>query len=219
MTEPQTLEFIIVHNSNPFSPTPSLLLQTIDSIDIEPSTPFHSNQSQSVNDSEFIVYSWKKKKSKNDIKQQIYPELIREIEPNSIPKETHSSNIDSNPIKLENDELNLPIAKRKGVRSWANHPIYNFISYKSLSLGYQAFVTSLTDIQIANNIEETIQIPEWKTTIQEEIWALEKNGIWELTELPKGKNLVGSKWIFTIKYKANGSLDRYKTWLVAKRFT
>ena len=38
-------------------------------------------------------------------------------------------------------------------------------------------------------------------------------------ELPKGKNPVGCKWIFTIKYKANASVDRFNAHLVGKGFT
>ncbi|RVX04712.1 Retrovirus-related Pol polyprotein from transposon RE2 [Vitis vinifera] len=49
--------------------------------------------------------------------------------------------------------------------------------------------------------------------------ALEKNGTWEITDLPIGKKPVGCKWIFTVKYKANGNVDRYKARLVAKGFT
>ncbi|KAL6335546.1 hypothetical protein AAG906_030675 [Vitis piasezkii] len=83
MTKPQTLEFVIVHNSNSISLFPSLLLQTTQSIDIGPSTPFHPNQSQTVNSNEFIL--------------QTHLGLVHETEPNSILKKTHSSNIDSNP--------------------------------------------------------------------------------------------------------------------------
>ena len=110
-----------------------------------------------------------------------------------VPKETHPSNANSNPNELEDDELDLSIVIRKRVRSCRNQPIYSFISYKSLSPGYRAFVTNLTDIRIPNDIQESLQIPKWKTTIEEEIRTLEKNGTWELTELPKGKNLVRSK--------------------------
>ncbi|RVW37450.1 hypothetical protein CK203_081700 [Vitis vinifera] len=65
-----------------------------------------------------------------------------------------------------------------------------------------------SDIRIPNNIQEALQILEWKTTIEKEIRTLEKNGTWELAELPEGKNPVGSKWIFIVKYKANVSVDR-----------
>ena len=49
--------------------------------------------------------------------------------------------------------------------------------------------------------------------------ALYKNEIWDIVDLPKGKNLVGCKWVFTIKYKVNGSIERYKAGLVANGYT
>ena len=48
---------------------------------------------------------------------------------------------------------------------------------------------------------------------------MEKNGTWELVDLPRGKTTVGCKWVFTVKYKYDGSLERYKARLVAKGFT
>lgn len=49
--------------------------------------------------------------------------------------------------------------------------------------------------------------------------ALEKNGTWEMTDLPKGKLLVGCMWVFIIKLNSDGSLERYKARLIAKEFT
>ena len=37
--------------------------------------------------------------------------------------------------------------------------------------------------------------------------------------LPKGKKPVGCKWVFTVKYKADGTVEQYKARLVAKGFT
>ena len=37
--------------------------------------------------------------------------------------------------------------------------------------------------------------------------------------MPHGKNVIGCKWIFTVKTKADGSIERYKARLVAKGFT
>ncbi|KAL0536406.1 hypothetical protein IC582_025354 [Cucumis melo] len=53
----------------------------------------------------------------------------------------------------------------------------------------------------------------------EEMKALEKNNTWEIYTLPKGHKPVGCKWVFTLKYKADGTLDRHKARLVAKGFT
>ena len=38
-------------------------------------------------------------------------------------------------------------------------------------------------------------------------------------DLPRERKTIGCKWVFTTKYKLNGSLERYKTRLVAKGFT
>ena len=54
---------------------------------------------------------------------------------------------------------------------------------------------------------------------KEEVLALKKNGTWELSNLPQGEKTVGCKWIFSIKYNADGSVNKYKALLVAKGFT
>ncbi|RVW19305.1 Retrovirus-related Pol polyprotein from transposon RE1 [Vitis vinifera] len=63
------------------------------------------------------------------------------------------------------------------------------------------------------------QKQEWKDVMREEMSALEKNKTWEIVERLKGKNIVDCKWIFTLKYKADGSLERCKARLVAKGYT
>ncbi|KAL6327175.1 hypothetical protein AAG906_015214 [Vitis piasezkii] len=55
---------------------------------------------------------------------------------------------------------------------------------------------------------------EWKEAVMEEIRALEKNETWEVINLPRGKKPVGCKWIFTMKYKADGTVERYKARLL-----
>jgi Reverse transcriptase (RNA-dependent DNA polymerase) len=62
-------------------------------------------------------------------------------------------------------------------------------------------------------------IPIWCTTMKEELEALEKNKTWTLMSLPKGKKLVGCKWVYKIKYNSDGTIERHKARLVAKDFT
>ena len=49
--------------------------------------------------------------------------------------------------------------------------------------------------------------------------ALRKNGTWEIVDLLRDKKTIGCKWVFSVKYRADDSIERYKARLVAKGFT
>ena len=41
----------------------------------------------------------------------------------------------------------------------------------------------------------------WKVVIIEEMNSLHKNDTWELSKLPKGKKMIGYKWVFAKKIR------------------
>ncbi len=45
-----------------------------------------------------------------------------------------------------------------------------------------------------------------------------KTGTWELVPPAAVQNIIGCKWVYRVKQKADGSLDRYKARLFAKGF-
>ena len=49
--------------------------------------------------------------------------------------------------------------------------------------------------------------------------SLEDSGTWSVCELPPGKQAVGCKWIQTIKYNPDGTIERHKSRVVAKCYT
>nr|GEZ79106.1 ribonuclease H-like domain-containing protein [Tanacetum cinerariifolium] len=49
-----------------------------------------------------------------------------------------------------------------------------------------------------------------------EMNALLRNDNWEIVDLPKERKAIRSKWIFKIKYKSSGEIERYKDRLVAQ---
>ncbi|XP_074305051.1 uncharacterized protein LOC141639978 [Silene latifolia] len=66
---------------------------------------------------------------------------------------------------------------------------------------------------------EALKDPLWRETMRQEIKELESNNTWQVVNLPIGKKPIGCKWIYKIKYKADGSVERYKARLVAQGFT
>ncbi|VVA33208.1 PREDICTED: Retrovirus-related Pol poly from transposon, partial [Prunus dulcis] len=72
----------------------------------------------------------------------------------------------------------------------------------------------LADIPVPNNVTEALEDSKWKA-MNEEMRALQNNGTWELMPLPHGKKIVGCRWIYIVKLKADGSIERYKARLVA----
>ena len=123
----------------------------------------------------------------------------------------HGTNSDLN-------ELDIPIALRKGSRACTKHPISNFLGYSHLSKPLQALLTQLSEVTVPKTIDEALKTAKWRKVVLEEMKALESNGTWDVVQQPEGTKVVGCKWVFTIKYKADGSIGRYKTRLVAKGY-
>jgi len=51
--------------------------------------------------------------------------------------------------------------------------------------------------------------------MEKELTTLERAGMWESVPHPTDANIVSSKWVFHIKKKADGSIEKYKAQLVA----
>jgi hypothetical protein len=77
------------------------------------------------------------------------------------------------------------------------------------------FLTSSGEPQY---LEEALKNKSWKHAMDEEYDALMKNRTWHLVPPQKGRNIIDCEWVYKIKRKADGSLDRYKARLVAKGF-
>ncbi|GJR48085.1 ribonuclease H-like domain-containing protein [Tanacetum coccineum] len=84
-----------------------------------------------------------------------------------------------------------------------NHPI------KHLSL-HVSFVAPLP-----KSYREAFNDVHWQNSMRDEYNALIKNSTWTLVPRPPDVNLIRCMWLFRHKYLADGTLSRYKSWLVA----
>ncbi|WVZ15611.1 hypothetical protein V8G54_013177 [Vigna mungo] len=99
------------------------------------------------------------------------------------------------------------------------YPITNVLSYKNLSDKHLKYTLAITNDKEPSSYEQAKNIPEWINAMQKEIQALQANKTWFMTQLPPGKRSIGCKWVYKIKHKADGSIERYKARLVAKGYT
>ncbi|XP_019251346.1 PREDICTED: uncharacterized protein LOC109230286 [Nicotiana attenuata] len=58
--------------------------------------------------------------------------------------------------------------------------------------------------------------PSWQDAMRKEFEALEANNTWDIVELSKGKKPIDCKWVYKIKCRADGSVERYKARFVIR---
>ncbi|KAG7536929.1 GAG-pre-integrase domain [Arabidopsis suecica] len=170
-------------------------------------------------------------------------ENILEEEEGEIPSDheeettlSEEENVSTSDHNEDSTSQEAPIALRRSQRqkfppsNWKNtrvyynsqavaHPIQAVCTIAHFPEDHQAFIGQIDQHWIPQTYEEAIQHQVWRDAIAAERQAMEHNHTWEEGELPKGKKAVTSKWVFTIKYKSNGDIERYKARLVARGFT
>ena len=69
--------------------------------------------------------------------------------------------------------------------------------------------------------QQAIDSPDatkWQTAMNEEYQSLIENNTWKLTKLPPECSTIPTRWLFKIKHRSDGTIERYKARLVAKGF-
>uniref|UniRef100_H3H978 Integrase catalytic domain-containing protein n=1 Tax=Phytophthora ramorum TaxID=164328 RepID=H3H978_PHYRM len=82
-------------------------------------------------------------------------------------------------------------------------------------------VEAAADLSEPTTFQEAVNGPDqvhWRKAIRAELKSMRLRGVFRAAKLPSGQRAIGTKWVFKIKRKADGSIEKYKARLVAKGF-
>ncbi|KAL6316066.1 hypothetical protein AAG906_015573 [Vitis piasezkii] len=105
---------------------------------------------------------------------------------------------------------------KKSPTSSSSSPSSTLRKMRSLSDVYERCNLCIVEPQ---SFEEGIKDEDWRKVMEKEIDLIEKNETWKLVEKPKGKEIIGVKWIYRVKYHFDGRVQRLKAKLVAKGYS
>jgi len=96
------------------------------------------------------------------------------------------------------------------------YPIAHYVTCDKFSNVHRHYLAATSKVVEPRFFYEAVQEQKWKEAMAKEIEALEDNNAWSVEELPPGKESINCKWVFKVKYKSDGSIERYKARLVIR---
>lgn len=94
----------------------------------------------------------------------------------------------------------MELTSAKGTR----YPLSHFISYYRLSSSHCSFLALITKHN--EMYAQATLDPQWQTTMNAELEALQYNNTWSLVSLSDGHKPINCKWVYKIKYRSNGTI-------------
>ena len=154
----------------------------------------------------------------NDQSSSVLPRVVSKP-PLQVAPSSRPTRVSKQPSYLKDYHCSLINSVAHVETHSTSHPIQHFLSYDKLSPSYKLFSLSVSIISEPSSFAKAAEIPEWRAAMDCELEALEENKTWSIVSLPVGKHPVGCKWVYKIKHKADGTIERYKARLVAKGYT
>lgn len=98
------------------------------------------------------------------------------------------------------------------------YPITHFHSLSNVSASHQKFALAITDASEPSSYKEASTQECWVKAMETELNALKQNKTWIFIDTPPNIKPIGSKWVYKVKHRADGTIERYKARLVAKGY-
>ena len=85
-----------------------------------------------------------------------------------------------------------------------------FVSYDNSSPEHTAFCHNISAQAKPFSFKEAVQHDCWKQAMDIELYALNRNQTWTLVPPPSSITPIGCRWVYKLKHKPDGKVDRFK---------
>ncbi|XP_071727351.1 uncharacterized protein [Rutidosis leptorrhynchoides] len=133
---------------------------------------------------------------------------------------SHSKPVVDQNLRRSTRETNIPKKFDDYViEGKVKYGVERVVNYSMLNSNNWCFVSNLNKSVEPKTYKQAACDQNWVDAMNLEMAALNRNNTWVITELPPDRIPVGNKWVYRIKYKSNGEIERYKARLVAKGYS
>nr|GEX75230.1 hypothetical protein [Tanacetum cinerariifolium] len=92
--------------------------------------------------------------------------------------------------------------------------IAHYVNCDKFSSCHRTFLEAIEKEREPVTYYEAIKDKRWRSAMDSELEALEQNKTWMIEKLSPNKKSLGCKWVYKIKYKSDGTIERFKARLV-----
>ena len=143
------------------------------------------------------------------------------------PRRSTRTSQPSNAILKSREYQEREATSCKDGAGWANdrNPRASLADADRLSVELDGFIACIAETKASHNIPHsyrhaiTTDPDRWMIPTQVEMDTLRKKHTWDLVKAPEGANIMGSMWVYDIKWDGEGNRIKDKARLVGKGYT
>ncbi|GJW47591.1 retrovirus-related pol polyprotein from transposon TNT 1-94 [Tanacetum coccineum] len=117
----------------------------------------------------------------------------------------------TNTVKKKSPSGSTPPAQYRSLGT--PYPIAHYVNCDKFSSCHRTFLEAIEKEREPVTYYEAIKDKSWRSAMDSELEALEQNKT-TIEKLPPNKKALGCKWVYKIKYKSDGTIERFKARLV-----